>query len=655
MNMIKKRLKFFLDNYGKFDFKKMKKKVLDFDIVSFDVFDTLIKRDVDRPRDVFLLIQKKYNVPNFYDKRIEAENDARSTLKWKREVTLDEIYEFYPSKDREYLKKIEIKVEKAICTANVEIIDFYNFCKKIGKKIIIISDMYLPQDVIKSILIDNGFNGFEGLFVSSELNKTKTDSSLFKWVLNEMNGKKILHIGDSFKSDFKSTILEPKITVFKVPTKFFRCQKRNNLLLCKTKAQEKDYKILESFISNHVRIKNYYYQVGFENLGPLLYGFTNWINRELNKEKFSNVLFLSRDSKLIQEAFDLLYPNKLLKNGKYFLVSRRSILVPSFYLLKMNIKEIIDTLPVPRTTTIKEIFDCMGLEVINYKKELDECGFDEFSRIERLRDNFSKNKKLIKLISLVYKDVLSNSEREYIGLSQYLKKLRINGKILLVDLGWEGTIQQALTCILSKSDNTRHAVVAGRYLGLAKGARKKIKKNQAKGYLFDNLNGKEKELQKFFIGLLETFFLERKGSIKRYTLDQEKKVCVERYDYEYEENKEKIREVQEGALYFVKLFKNSELNGYFSGNNLIFFENMFNLGVRPRNQDLEAFSKFTYLSNGTKHYFIEKIKFTKGVKKIICSYIESPWQAGLLKSVIHLKINYFKMCIFFDNMISRKS
>lgn len=63
--------------------------------VSFDVFDTLIERDVNRPSDIFVLVGKcilgKENAEKFRILRKKAEFEAREENNHK-EITLDQIY-----------------------------------------------------------------------------------------------------------------------------------------------------------------------------------------------------------------------------------------------------------------------------------------------------------------------------------------------------------------------------------------------------------------------------------------------------------------------------------------------------------------------------------------------------------------------------------
>lgn len=52
-------------------------KVKNYDIISFDIFDTLIFRKVEKPIDIFRIIEEETGILNFAVKRQEAERKAR--------------------------------------------------------------------------------------------------------------------------------------------------------------------------------------------------------------------------------------------------------------------------------------------------------------------------------------------------------------------------------------------------------------------------------------------------------------------------------------------------------------------------------------------------------------------------------------------------
>lgn len=211
MNRIIKKLKniirVFLTVLLGNNFEKLEKKNLDnISIASFDVFDTLIIRTgIKRPTDVFDLVDSEDI--DFKTKRIKAEAKARSKSNLE-DIKLTDIYlKLFPediNKVREYEQK-EINAELSVCKANPKAYTFYNKIKNSGKRIIIVSDMYLQKEAIKKLLINCNYDINDvPIYVSSEYGKTKRSGSLFKEVLKneEVDACKIMHIGDNLISDY---------------------------------------------------------------------------------------------------------------------------------------------------------------------------------------------------------------------------------------------------------------------------------------------------------------------------------------------------------------------------------------------------------------------------------------------------------------------
>lgn len=130
--------------------KSLEKIVKEYDVISFDIFDTLIKRIVSTPSEVFYLVAKKYketvnnnaDIEELYNLRIASEKNAR--LRNKTEISLDDIYSEFPNMyDINSLKELEISAELEVCFANNEMVDILNYCCSLGKKIVITSDMYM--------------------------------------------------------------------------------------------------------------------------------------------------------------------------------------------------------------------------------------------------------------------------------------------------------------------------------------------------------------------------------------------------------------------------------------------------------------------------------------------------------------------------------
>ena len=184
--------------------------LIKFDVISFDIFDTLILRSVGQPSNIFKIVGNKLNIADFTNIRINAEKMARQKREKKgqsNEVNLDEIYEFidFGSKEKDIIKKYELDTEIESSRANAFIQNIYYEMLKHNKKVILISDMYLSRKEIEKILKKCNYQNADEIFISSEYRESKSNGKLFNIAERKIGkDKKIIHIGDNFYSDVLS-------------------------------------------------------------------------------------------------------------------------------------------------------------------------------------------------------------------------------------------------------------------------------------------------------------------------------------------------------------------------------------------------------------------------------------------------------------------
>lgn len=192
----------------KYSLADIREELRKYDVISFDVFDTLLFRKTSVPTDVFLLVEKETACPGYAKKRQLAETNAR-LFKCREtgssEVTLQEIYEAPPLKnveDKNQQMQAELQAEQRVCYANEALKKLVKELVQAGKQVIAVSDMYLPKTEIHELLRKNGYQEIKRLYVSCEYGISKSDGRLFDVIKEALGSQKaICHVGDNFYSD----------------------------------------------------------------------------------------------------------------------------------------------------------------------------------------------------------------------------------------------------------------------------------------------------------------------------------------------------------------------------------------------------------------------------------------------------------------------
>ena len=254
----------------------------EYDVISFDVFDTLLFRVVREPSDVFYFIGEKLNVPNFQQIRREAESRMYRLRKQKKqkmqkkqmgEVTLEDIWKLIEKeKGMDYKKgmEAELEAEKTMCFANPYMVELLKELKKRDKRLIAVSDMYLGKEQIHTLLTHSGIpDVFEEIFVSSEWGASKHNGRLYGLVKEKVGQDcSYFHIGDNPHADVKqakkhgfSPYYYPNVndagatyrpTTLSVPAGSIYCG------------------LVNAYIHNGLRQYSKEYELGFIYGGPLL-------------------------------------------------------------------------------------------------------------------------------------------------------------------------------------------------------------------------------------------------------------------------------------------------------------------------------------------------------------------------------------------------
>ena len=176
-----------------------------YDAISFDLFDTLIMREVLKPTDVIRIVdnrirEKGIYIDGFFEKRIEAEKESHGKS----------IYDIYLNFERiasishqqsDVIMNEEIQCEQDCIIPRKKMLEVMKQAAIEGKEISIISDMYLPRKVMDPILKELGIVGYHNIYISCDYGGIGKSDGLFEIYLKDIGEKRCLHIGDNKITD----------------------------------------------------------------------------------------------------------------------------------------------------------------------------------------------------------------------------------------------------------------------------------------------------------------------------------------------------------------------------------------------------------------------------------------------------------------------
>ena len=433
--------------------EKLVKKLDAYDVISFDVFDTLLFRPVNKPSDLFFFVGERLNYLNFEEIRVKVEQKARITKKQSqgtREVTLDEIWQLMEAEagiEKNTGIQIELEVEKFMCFANPYMVKVLQELDRRKKRIIGISDMYLSQKQIKELLVMAGIpDVLETIYVSSEYGVSKSDGALYKIVKKQMgNEKTYIHVGDNKHSDVEQAKRYGFIPYF-----------YPNVNDVGAKYRPKDMStiigslysgVVNSYIHNGSNNYSKMYELGFIYGGHFVLGYCLWIYNYAVKQNLDKILFLSRDGDIINKVFHRLFSEEKKEvNFQYVRWSRLvgTKMCAGYY--KYDYFKRFLHQKVNQGYSLKEVFSTMELsdileDFLQKNTRYSESSQLTESNVEVVKEYLQRN----------WNEVLKQYKQQIdIGGQYYQEVLKGCKKVAIVDVGWAGSGAVQLNHLINK-------------------------------------------------------------------------------------------------------------------------------------------------------------------------------------------------------------
>lgn len=534
-------------------------------IYSFDIFDTLLTRCYSRPVDLFHSMAHELNTRNiatmspneWVQLRISAESEARNAA-ISEEITLSEIYRLICKKlqiseeVREKMEQIEIELELSSLKGIKPHVNKLKSLRKDGHKVIFISDMYLPSEVIKKALIANNIECHDDeLFVSSAYRETKYTGKLFLRVLTHfgISPAELTHTGDNIISDYRT----PKsLGINAVHYSHFGAPGRDQLINDSEQLPAGFRSQLASVIrlsrlngTHHDQRAKHIHHISSTVIAPILFGFTLWTLLEAKKKGLKTLHFISRDGQILKQIADRINTALQLKlECKYFYGSRQAFHLPAA--TKDNWDHLDWLYDDTSFFSVKLIFNRVGLKPDAIQDYLLENGFEP----PAWNNNLNADER-IKLRHILHNSpefktlVLESAAIARHTLVSYLNQegIHAGARIAFVDIGWNGRLQRSLSRVMDIAGIKPMGGLMGFYFGL----RQRLKASE-EDKLFAWYYDEENERTRFNnVVILEKFVEATHGSVVGYKKESDRIEPV----FKEEKNREALDwglEVQQASI-----------------------------------------------------------------------------------------------------------
>ena len=306
------------------------------EVISVDLFDTLIMRRTLFATDVIKLTDEKLKeqgivIEKFCDRRLESEK----YLSQKTAPMLVKIYEYMLEKydiqnvTAQQLAELEWKLDYELVVPRSEICEAAAKAYEGGKEVYIVSDTYYTKQQLVQLLDKCKITKYTQVLASCEYQTGKTQQ-LFEVLKERLDGKSCIHIGDDDIADIQSA-RKYGISACKIYSGPELLEKAGDLGLSKFTKTLSDRIRIGIFVSvlfnspfqfetqeKKITIRDAY-ELGVLLFAPMISDFVIWFKKQAEKYDIKNIWFGARDGYLIKKMYDMYVKNR---QSIYFLTSR---------------------------------------------------------------------------------------------------------------------------------------------------------------------------------------------------------------------------------------------------------------------------------------------------------------------------------------------
>ncbi len=411
------------------------------DILTLDVFDTILARRAVDPTDVFRWIETAEGWTGFASARISAEADARRRHAARgQEVSLEEIYEVLEltmSLPPNALSK-ELKAESRFLYSNPAITDLISRARSAGRPVIAISDIYLSSVQVNSLLKASGVT-VDKVYASADFrnsNMGKYNGKLFSHMLATecVLAEKVLHVGDNLVSDIANGQAAGLCVLETQQLHRLHCKSDPNAAALRPFVGSTSGSLVLGqyikWLTHSAELLSPIETFGYAYGGPIIVGFVQYLVTQAKKQGISRFLLLERDGLIIEAAFKALGITEVTYRSVP--ASRRMMVFPA--LVNSDLRRIESLFEGHQSITERSFFEILALTPNDFVPDNKEAlpFFEHFYRHESFLRAVARQEKSLILDFFAEEEAIIAEGK----------------KVAWVDVGWALTSITALNEIL---------------------------------------------------------------------------------------------------------------------------------------------------------------------------------------------------------------
>ncbi len=522
-----------------------------YDVVSFDIFDTLILRSLRDPADLFRVIGCETDRPEFAQQRTEAEQECYRL--YGSGTTIADIYALLAQStdlDAEEGIRTEFGYEKLFCHANPYMKDIYDRLLALDSRIILVSDMYWPEAYLAELLRGCGYDGWEALFVSCDAGYSKGTSLLQRAARKQIGySRRVIHVGDSWTADRDASEAAGWDSLL------YRSCRAHSAVFYEDTPDSIPLSVAEAVWKNTLHNGQKMYTCGYEHGflygGMMVLGFCAWIQRYCEENRIDRILFLARDMDIFYKVYEKHF-GKI--PASYAAVSRNAVLElnadrnpQSWFRHHMH------PLLMSGDVLIGEAIRGAGLDFL--VSHLEEAGLAEGDVLDR------ESYALLNRLFLQHRQAAAGRFAAAVRAAEQYFRAELQGsrRVCLAELGWSGTVPLGLKTFLESRDfGLRKIDIL--MLGASCGpkATDLLTTECMKAYLFSGISNRDLRINDLTeegiasLMCMEAMFTSEEGTLLRYDTGDDGQTVFVRADPSADRST--LEEIRRGIADFADLY-----------------------------------------------------------------------------------------------------